>query len=51
MKPLVSAAYRRNIDFETGDNIFDNLMNSKVKIATDYDTNLLPEKTQSSYSE
>ena len=26
-KPLVSVAYRRNIDFKTGDNIFYNILN------------------------
>jgi len=25
LKPLVSVAYRRNIDLKTGDNIFDNI--------------------------
>jgi hypothetical protein len=29
MKPLVSVTCRRNIDFKTGDNIIDNIMNIK----------------------
>jgi len=44
---LVSAAYRRNIDFKTGDNIFDKILNirhisSVVKFILANEVDMLP---------